>query len=326
MSLLIFADNHNGHFPKHTRELISYGRRMAEDLNTQAIVLVVGALSDEELLIPGKYGAHRMLTVDDPRFEVLDHKLYTSLIGEIVSQEEITHLLFSYSPAGKALAPLAAARLQAGYVSAVTGLPESYDPFIVRKMIFSGKVFASVEISTEKKVITLAPNAWKEEILGEAVEPEKISFKDLPQPVTDRLSLERHEGRMMLTDADIVISGGRGMQNADNFRLLEELAGLLGGAVACTRPVSDEGWRPPEEHAGQTGKIIAPDLYFAFGISGAIQHLAGVSGSKVIAAVNKDPDAPIFEAADYGIVGDALEVLPRLIDEVTKRKAGGNKE
>ncbi len=322
MSVLIFADNHDGHFPKHTRELVSYGRRLAEELHTEAIVLVVGTLPEEELSSLGKYGARRLLIMDDSRYEVLDHRKYVSLLEDIVSREEATHILFSYSSAGKALAPLLAARLQAGYVSAVTGLPESYEPFTVRKMLFSGKVYAGIVIPTERKVITLAPNAWETETYEGEVKTEK--WQTGGDPVSggvERISFEKQAGRRSLTDADIVISGGRGMQKAENFKLLEELADLLDGAVACTRPVSDEGWRPPEEHAGQTGKIIAPDLYFAFGISGAIQHLAGVSGSKVIAAVNTDPDAPIFEAADYGIVGDAMEVLPKLIEKVKRLKS-----
>ena len=321
MSVLIFADHRDGKFPKHTRELVSYGRRMAEQLATVAVVLAVGDIAEKELRTMGRCGAQRVLTAGGERVDLLDHRLYASLIEQVAKDTKATYLLFSYSNMGKALAPLVAARLKAGYVSAVTGLPVGYEPFTVKKMLFSGKIYAGMTITSEIKVLTLAPNAWETEVWEEEIMPERVEMKDTePEPSAERISLEKQEGRQLLTDADIVISGGRGMQSAENFRLLEELADLLGGAVACTRPVSDEGWRPPEEHAGQTGKIIAPDLYFAFGISGAIQHLAGVSGSKVIAAVNKDPDAPIFEAADYGIVGDAMEVLPRLIEAVKKKK------
>ena len=320
MSVLIFADNRDGKFPKHTRELVSYGRRMAEQLNTGAVVLAVGEVAEGELQSLAGRGAQRILTVTGSGFEVLAHRVYTSLLEEAVTATGADHLLFSWSPAGKALAPLIAARLKAGYVSAVTGLPERYDPFTVKKMLFSGKVYGHIVVTTKKRVITLAPNVWEEESWQESVTPETLRVTREVTPDVERLSLEKQEARQLITDADVVISGGRGMQKPENFRYLEELAALLGGAVACTRPVSDEGWRPPEEHAGQTGKIIAPDLYFAFGISGAIQHLAGVSGSKVIAAVNKDPDAPIFEAADYGIVGDAMEVLPRLIDRTKKKR------
>ncbi len=320
MSVLIFADNRDGRFPKHSRELVSYGRRMAEQMNTEALVLAAGQVAEEELQSLAVCGAQRILVVREQQYEVLDHRLYPSLLEEVVKTTGADHLLFSYSPAGKALAPLIAARLKAGYVSAVAGLPEQYDPFTVKKMLFSGKVYGHITIRTEKRVITLAPNAWEEESWQETVTPETLTLTREETPDVQRLAFEKQEGRQLITDADIVISGGRGMQSPENFRYLEELAELLGGAVACTRPVSDEGWRPPEEHAGQTGKIIAPDLYFAFGISGAIQHLAGVSGSKVIAAVNKDPEAPIFEAADYGIVGDAMEVLPRLIDRIKKKR------
>jgi electron transfer flavoprotein alpha subunit len=320
MSVLVFADHRDGRFPKHTRELVSYGRRMADQLDTTAVVLVAGQVAAEELQLLVRCGARRILTAADPRYDVLDHNIYTALLEETSALTGADHLLFSYTPAGKALAPLVAARLKAGYVSAVTGLPERYDPFTVKKMLFSGKVYGHITVTTGRRVLTLAPNGWEEEVWEGTAEPEALPATPEVPPAVERLSLEKQEGRQLITDADIVVSGGRGMQSAENFRLLEELAALLGGAVACTRPVSDEGWRPPEEHAGQTGKIIAPDLYFAFGISGAIQHLAGVSGSKVIAAVNKDPDAPIFEAADYGIVGDAMEVLPRLIEEVRRRK------
>jgi electron transfer flavoprotein alpha subunit len=321
MSVLIFADSRDGKFPKHTRELVSYGRRLAEALGTDAVALSAGMTDGEEMRSLARSGAQRIFFADDESFGLFDHRRYAALVEQTAAETGATHLLFSYSNTGKALAPLVAARLKAGYVSAVTGLPVSYEPFTVKKMLFSGKIFADIVIPTEKKVITLAPNAWEAEIWDEETVPEKVEVNDDgTSRGMERIHLERLTGKQLLTDADIVVSGGRGMQQAENFRLLEELAAPLGGAVACTRPVSDEGWRPPEQHAGQTGKIIAPDLYFAFGISGAIQHLAGVSGSKVIAAVNKDPDAPIFEAADYGITGDAMEVLPRLIEEVRRRK------
>jgi electron transfer flavoprotein alpha subunit len=208
-------------------------------------------------------------------------------------------------------------RLKAGLVSGIIGLPVSLSPFIVRKRVFSGKAIARMEIKSPVKILTLSQNSYElkkaeRESVIETVEAQLVrgSVK------TTVGKVEKQAGKIILTDAEIVVSGGRGMKSPENWGSLEELAGILGAALACSRPVSDEGWRPHEEHTGQTGKIIAPNLYMAFGISGAIQHLAGVSSSKFIVAVNTDKDAPIFEAADYGIVGDALKILPELVKEV----------
>ena len=321
MSILIFAENRNGKFPRHVPELVTYGRQLADQFRVQAIVLAPGRMDHPELAALGKYGAHRVLSVPDQSLDVMDNRMYSDVILEIAGEEDAEILLFAYSNAGKALAPLVAARLQAAYVSAISGLPAGTDPFVVRKKVFSGKVFTDIFVKTRKKVFTLAPHSLEASEHYDPVTPEIRHVKvHENRNVTERMEIKSQEGKLLLTEADIVISGGRGMQHPDNYKLLEELAALLGGATACTRPVSDEGWRPAEEHAGQTGKIIAPDLYFAFGISGAIQHLAGVSSSKVIAAVNTDPEAPIFEVADYGIVGDALDILPKMIEEIKRRK------
>ena len=223
---------------------------------------------------------------------------------------------------GKAIAPRLSARLKAGLVPYVTALPGSYDPFIVRKKTFSGKALADIEVKTAIKIITLIQNAFG--LYETPVSTEILDFTpEIPASAftTKVESTERFSGKVLLTEADIVVSAGRGMKGPENWGPVEELAGVLGAATACSRPVSDEGWRPHTEHVGQTGKIIAPDVYFALGISGAIQHVAGVSSSKLIVAVNKDPEAPIFSVADYGIVGDVQKVLPQLIMAVKELKA-----
>jgi len=227
-------------------------------------------------------------------------------------------MLFANNNSGKALAPRVAVRLKAGLATGLVRLPVSYDPFMVYKKVFSGKAFANQIITTQNRVLTLAQNSF--ELIENPVNISVVDYApttDL-QPKTKIIDTHKQSGQVILTDAEIVVSGGRGMRSGDNWAPLVELAEILGAATACSRPVSDEGWRPHSEHTGQTGKIIAPNLYFAFGISGAIQHLAGISSSKCIVAVNTDPDAPIFEAANYGIVGDALKVLPELVEEVRK--------
>ncbi|MFC2138488.1 electron transfer flavoprotein subunit alpha/FixB family protein, partial [Bacteroidota bacterium] len=219
-------------------------------------------------------------------------------------------------------APRLSAKLKAGLVSGVIKEPSSLDPFTVTKKVFSGKAFANVSIKSDIKILTLAQNSFK--LVEKNTSP---SIENFSPALNDEMfktsvkDVEKQTGKVILTDAEIVVSGGRGMKSPDNWGPIEELAELLGAATACSRPVSDEGWRPHSEHTGQTGKIIAPNLYFAFGISGAIQHLAGVSSSKFIVAVNTDKDAPIFEAADYGIVGDALKVVPEIISAIKESKS-----
>ncbi|MCD6332079.1 MAG: electron transfer flavoprotein subunit alpha/FixB family protein, partial [Bacteroidales bacterium] len=268
---------------------------------------------DEVLQQLGNYGIQRVIKVEGPAFTTLDNRLYAQLIAEVADKEDARIVLFGHNNTGKGLAPRLAVRLKAGLVTAVTRLPVSLDPFTVYKKVFSGKAFANIEIKSPRQVLTLAQNSFqiienRVDVTIESYQPEVAG-----EPATKVKSVNRQTGKVILTDAEVVVSGGRGMRSPDNWGMIEELAEILGAATACARPVSDEGWRPHEEHTGQTGKIIAPNLYIAFGISGAIQHLAGVSSSKYIVAVNTDPDAPIFEAADYGIVGDAMKVLPQLI-------------
>lgn len=322
MSVLVFTENWEGKFKKLSFEIVSYGRKIAESMNTSTTVLSIGNVSDEQLGHISQYGADKILTVPGDQYNSLENQVYASIIAQAAEKEDATLLVLANNNMGRALAPRISARLKAGLASAVVKLPESIDPFVVTKKVFNGNAFARVKIASDRKIVTLNQNAFG---LTETAGEGKTEVFD-PQVDDTHFNIEvkdvkKQTGKVLLTDAEIVVSGGRGMKGPENWGTIEQLAEMLGGATACSRPVSDEGWRPHEEHTGQTGKVIAPTLYFAVGISGAIQHVAGVSGSKCIVAINKDPDAPIFEVADYGIVGDALTVMPSLIDSVKKLKS-----
>ena len=322
MSVLVYTENWDGKFKKLSFELVSYAGKLAEMLGTTATAVSVGSVDNTELQKLGNYGAQKILSVTGPNLDKLDNQVFSSIIVQAVEKEKANIVILSNNNAGKALAPRISVKLKAGLVSAVIKLPLSQDPFTVVKKVFSGKAFANVVIKTDIKVLTLSQNSFelietdnKATIENFSPEIDSSWFK------TSVKDVEKITGKILLTDAEVVVSGGRGMKSPDNWGPIEELADVLGAATACSRPVSDEGWRPHGEHTGQTGKIIAPNLYLAFGISGAIQHLAGISSSKVIVAVNTDKDAPMFEAADYGIVGDAHKVLPELIKAVKEVKS-----
>ncbi len=322
MAVLVFTESWDGKFKKSSFELVSYARAMADSLGLKTIAVSIGSMPQDELNKLGIYGADKVVSVTNEAFQTLDNQVYTKLIAELAEKENARILVLPHNNTGKALAPRLSVRLRAGLVSAAVELPSSYDPFRVYKKVFSGKGFVHQVVKTEKKILTLSSNSF--ELIESNTTPEieeytpEMSATEVRTTVTD---VQKQTGKLILTDAEIVVSGGRGMKSPDNWGAIEELAELLGAATACSRPVSDEGWRPHTEHTGQTGKIIAPNLYIAAGISGAIQHLAGVSSSKCIVAINTDKDAPIFEAADYGIVGDAAKVLPDLIEAVKEMKA-----
>jgi electron transfer flavoprotein alpha subunit len=321
MSVLVYVENWDGKFKKISFELVSYATKLAEKLNTSSIVLSIGYVEKNELVKLSNYGAGRILTLVHENFKVLDSKAYSSAISEVALKEEADVLVVANNNLGKAIAPRLSVKLKAGIASGVNGLPHSIEPFTILKRAYSGNAFASTIIKSPKKIITLSQNAFGlfEANNGAAIEDIIVDVsKCIPSTVVTEV--QKQTGKILLTDAEIVVSGGRGMKSPDNWGPLTELATLLGAATACSRPVSDEGWRPHEEHTGQTGKIIAPNLYFAIGISGATQHLAGVSSSKYIVAINTDKDAPIFEAAQYGIVGDALKVLPKLVEAIKEIK------
>jgi electron transfer flavoprotein alpha subunit len=303
MSVLVYTENWEGKFKKLSFELVSYASAVAKMLNTTVTALSVGKVNDEELIKLGSYGAQKILSASSDLLTVLDNQAYTGIIAEIAGKENASVIIISNNNAGKALAPRLSVRLRAGLGSGVSKLPLNLNPF------------------TEIKILTLAQNSFE---LLETPNNATIEKVEIPLDAslvrTKVKDIRKQAGKILLTDADIVVSGGRGMKSPDNWGPLVELAEALGGATACSRPVSDEGWRSHEEHTGQTGKIIAPNLYSAVGISGATQHLAGISASKYIVAINTDKDAPIFEAAQYGIVGDAMKVLPQLISAVKEIK------
>jgi electron transfer flavoprotein alpha subunit len=321
MSVLAYTENWDGKFKKLSYELVSYAASVAEMLNTKAIVLTIGKADPEELKKLGNYGASRIINLVSDQLSVLDNQAYAKVIADFAQKEGSKVVVFSNNITGKALAPRLSVRLKAGIASGVSRLPLSTDPFMVYKRAYSGNAFAHVIIRSEIKVITLAQNSFDiiEKPTGAVPETTGIDENGILVKTTVT-ETRKQTGKILLTDADIVVSGGRGMKSPDNWSPLIELASLLNGATACSRPVSDEGWRPHEEHTGQTGKIISPNLYLAVGISGATQHLAGISSSKYIVAINSDKDAPIFEAAQYGIIGDAMKVLPKLVEAVKNLK------
>jgi len=319
MSVLVFTENWDGKFKKVSFELVSYASKIAEMLNTQTVALSIGNVQDDELNSLGKYGADKIVSVKNDKLNILDNQAYTSVIAQVAEKENAKVVVIAQNNMGKALAPRLSVKLKAGLGAGVSKLPSSVEPFTIFKKVYSGKAYSNVVIKSDVKILTLAQNSFEfeENPKSPAVETFEPNVGEIKTNVAD---VEKQTGKLLLTDAEIVVSGGRGMKSADNWGPIEELADILGAATACSRPVSDEGWRPHGEHTGQTGKIIAPNLYIAAGISGAIQHLAGISGSKCIVAINTDKDAPIFEAADYGIVGDASKVLPELIQAVKEIK------
>jgi len=322
MSVLVYTENWDGRFKKLSFELVSYASEIAKMIGSTVTALSIGNVEQDELNKLGNYGANSILDVKNDKLNSLINGAYSSIISQAVEKTGAVVVILSNNSTGKALSPRISVKLKAGLVAGVSALPTSLDPFVVQKKAFTGKAFANVKVNSEKKVLTLSQNSFGINESGgsaaiESFEPE-LAENDFRTEVKD---VTKITGKILLTDAEAVVSGGRGMKGPENWGTIEELAGLLGAATACSRPVSDEGWRPHEEHTGQTGKIIAPNLYIAAGISGAIQHLAGVSSSKCIVAINKDNEAPIFEAADYGVIGDAQKVLPDLVHAVKEFKA-----
>jgi electron transfer flavoprotein alpha subunit len=319
MSVLVFTENWDGKFKKMSFELVSYASKIAEMLNTQTVAISIGNVQDDELNTLGKYGADKIVSVKNDNLNILDNQAYTAVIAQVAEKEDAKVIVIAQNNIGKALAPRLSVKLKAGLGAGVSKLPSSVEPFTIFKKVYSGKAYSNVVIKSDIKILTLAQNSFEfeENVKSPAIEVFEPTIGDVKTSVSN---VQKQTGKILLNDAEIVVSGGRGMKASDQWGPIEELAELLGAATACSRPVSDEGWRPHEEHTGQTGKIIAPNLYIAAGISGAIQHLAGISSSKCIVAINTDKDAPIFEAADYGIVGDAAKVLPDFINAVKELK------
>ena len=319
MSVLIFLDEADGHIKKSSFEAASYGVKLAETLSTTAEGIVLGNVNDD-LAALGKYGLKKIHAVKNEALNNFDDEVFTHIIAEAAKNTDAKVIIFSNNFNGKAIAPRLSVRLKAGLVSGAVALPETSNGFVVKKSVFSGKAFANVSIKTEIKIISLNANSYKVTEGEGSAEIVELNV-EIPQSKVKIKEVKKVEGEIPLAEAEIVVSGGRGLKGPENWAIVTDLAKALGAATACSRPVSDSDWRPHHEHVGQTGLTIAPNLYIAIGISGAIQHLAGISSSKVIVAINKDPEAPIFKVADYGIVGDAFVVVPELIAAVKEYKA-----
>ncbi|NOR74568.1 MAG: electron transfer flavoprotein subunit alpha/FixB family protein [Draconibacterium sp.] len=317
MSVLVYTENWDGVFKKLSFELVSYAAKVAEMMGTSVTAVSIGDVADDELNKLGGYGASKVVKVDGNT--TLDNQVYTSIIAQVATAEGATVVVISHNNTGKAIAPRLSVKLNAAVGAALIKLPVLVEPFTVSKKVFSGKATANVVLKTDVKILTLSQNSFEVIEIEGTVTIESFSA-DISEAKTIVKDVQKQTGKILLSDAEIVVSGGRGLKSADNWGAIEDLAEVLGAATACSRPVSDEGWRPHEEHTGQTGKIIAPNLYFAAGISGAIQHMAGISSSKCIVAINNDADAPVFENSDYGIVGDALKVLPALTAAIKDAK------
>ncbi len=316
--VLIFADHTDGHFKKTAFEALSYGSKVAGLLGVKAEALVLGTVN-EDLSSLGKYGITKVYHVKSDALNNFDARVYTKVIAEAVQETDAKVLVLAHNNTGRAIAGRLSARLKAAMVPAAVSLPDISNGFVVKKVVFSGKAFANVSLNTDIKIISLNMNAHKA-AAGEGTA--EVSELNIPADAANVkvIAVNKITGEIPLTEATRVVSGGRGLKGPENWGLLENLAHALNAALACSRPVADSGWRSHHEHVGQTGVAIAPNLYLAAGISGAIQHLAGVNRSKVIVVINKDAEAPFFKAADYGVVGDVFEVLPKLTEEIKKFK------
>lgn len=319
MSVLIFVDHTDeGHIKKASHEAISYGAKIAEQMSDVAEAVVLGRVN-EDLAALGQHGAKKVHHVQNDNLNTFDSQVQAKVIAQVAEQTGAKVIVFSNNSSGKALAPRVAVRLKAGLIAGATALPDTSNGFTVRKNVFSGKAFANVSFRSDIKVISLNVNAFT--IIEGTGTAEVVSFNATVDAAKVKVTEStKTSGKVALTEADVVVSAGRGLKGPENWGMVEELADTVGAALACSRPVADAHWRPHNEHVGQTGIAIAPNLYIAIGISGAIQHLAGVNRSKTIVVINKDPEAPFFKAADYGIVGDAFDVVPKLTQAIKKMK------
>lgn len=315
MSIIIFIEQREGEIRKSSTEAISYGAALADQLKTNAIGLVIGPINTT-LESLGKFGVDTIIHAEVKGLLTSDARAMAKAIGEICQSENASVIVFSNTITAKSIAPLVSAQLKAGLVTGAVSLPLTENGFVVRKSVFSGKAYSDIKINTAVKIITLNTNAFKATTGSGFAKVVKIDAAKTVLSTLRVRQIRKNKNKVGLADAAVVVSGGRGLGGPENWGMIEELATLLGAATACSRPVADAHWRPHQEHVGQTGITIAPDLYIAVGISGAIQHLAGVNRSKTIVVINKDPEASFFSSADYGIVGDAFEVMPKIIQAV----------
>jgi electron transfer flavoprotein alpha subunit len=318
--VLVFAESPRGQFKKAAFEAVTFGNKIAATLGTNCVALVLGSnvQNPGEL---GKYGAAAVVHVTDNSFDHLDSQLTAATIASIAKSNGASVIITSHTSTGKSIAGRLAVRLDAGLVSGVNALPSIENgTFLVKKSVFSGKAIAEYEISSPIKILSLMGNAIKPEILGNEIVAQVVANEMGSSKIRVK-ALKTQDGIVPLPEAETVVSAGRGMKGPENWGIVEELATVLGATTACSRPVADTGWRPHHEHVGQTGIAIRPNLYIAIGISGAIQHLAGVNNSKTIVVINKDAEAPFFKAADYGVVGDLFEIVPALTAAIKKYQA-----
>ena len=318
MSVVVYAESSNGLFKKGAAEILTYAYKTAKSLNMKCVAVTLGSTNELQQL--SKYGIDKVVSINTD-FDICDNKGIAEALSKVIEQESANIFILSNSNTGKTVGPRISVKIDASFISNAVEIPQSHNPLIVKKKSFSGKAFELAQSINEKVVIALSPNAFHiAENPNSDCEFSTFEIDKSNQNVNSS-GIEKAQGKMSLAEAETVVSAGRGLKGPENWNMIEELADLLDAGTACSKPVSDIGWRPHSEHVGQTGKAIAPNLYIAIGISGAIQHLAGVNSSKIMVAINTDPDAPFFKAADYGIVGDAFEVIPRLIDEIKRFKS-----
>lgn len=317
MSILVYTESDKGEFKKVALEVASYAKAIADQMGTSVTAITFNA---DDTSVLGNYGVDKVLKVKSNELEKFNANAYADAIKQAAEMEDCKIVVVSSSADSKYLAPLLAVKLDAGYASNVVDVPTSTSPFTVKRTAFTNKAFNFTNIETDKKVVGLSKNSYGLKEKSSSASAEDFS-PSIPEMGVKVESVDKATNKVTIADADIVVSGGRGLKGPENWGMIEELADVLGAATACSKPVSDLGWRPHSEHVGQTGKPVAANLYIAVGISGAIQHLAGINASKVKVVINNDPEAPFFKAADYGVVGDAFEIVPRLTEKLREFKA-----
>ena len=316
MGVLVYIESEENKFKKTAYEALSYGKALADKMGVKVSGLVFNCSDTDSLK---KYGADKIITIDNSDFEKFSSKKYSHALAEVIKSENSSVVILSSSADSKFLGAHLSGITDSSYVSNVVGIPESISPFVVKRTCFTNKAFSSTEMIDGLRIISVSSNSFGmiesfNDSIVESFSPEKVDSNQRT------IKIEKETGSITIADADIVVSAGRGLKGPENWEMIESLADTLGAATACSKPVSDMGWRPHSEHVGQTGKPVSSNLYIAIGISGAIQHLAGINSSKVKVVINSDPEAPFFKAADYGVVGDAFEVIPELIQKLKDRQ------